>query len=80
MLINCFIKYANINVSEIAVTRKDKSKLNEIAETFAGIKIYENSVDVVRNAKYIFICTKTAEIRNVLKEIRQTISDDNHVI
>lgn len=80
MLINCFIKYANISVSEIVVTRKDKSKLNEIAETFAGIKTYENSADVVRNAKYIFICIKPAEFRNVLEEIRQSVSDNNHLV
>ena len=80
MLINCFIKYANVKVSEIAVTRKDKSKLNEISETFAGIKTYENSADVVRNAKYIFLCTRPVEIRNVLEEIKQSVSDDNHMI
>jgi pyrroline-5-carboxylate reductase len=80
MLINSLIKYADVSTSDIAVTRKDKNNLHEFNDIFKGINTFSTASDVVINSKQIFICTKPAEIKIVLEEIRHLVRDDNHII
>jgi pyrroline-5-carboxylate reductase len=58
MLIKAFIEYRQVRQEQIVVTRKDKSRLDEIKKTWPEISIAQDAVEVVRNAEYIFICVK----------------------
>lgn len=80
MLIKGLVEYADVKVSDIIVTRKDKNKFAEISTLFPGIKIGKTIVDVVNNANYIFLCIKPADVKNVLLEIKPYIRSDIHLI
>lgn len=79
MLINGLIKYSKVSPSAIFVTRKDKSRLNEIKETFNEVCILETCSDIAKSVDVIFICVKPMEIKSVLSEIAPFITS-KHIV
>ncbi len=80
MLMNAFIKSGRIRPDEIIVSTKTKSKLAEIKKRWENIHIAENNSEAARAAKYLFICVKPLEIKNILSEISINIEPGTHII
>ncbi|MBQ7450348.1 pyrroline-5-carboxylate reductase [bacterium] len=83
-------KMANAIISGCLASREfetDKifaSEINETARNTAkeklGIKIYDNNIDVVKNADVIVFCVKPFVIKDVLKEVAPFITEEKLVI
>jgi len=80
LLIRCLIEYSKIEPHDICITRKDKSRLNEITYAFSGVNVFENCSDIVKNSRIIFLCVRPSEIKGVLLELAPHITSDTHVI
>lgn len=73
MLIKGLIKSGQVRQEQIIVTRKDKSRLDEIKNTWPEISITQEIMEVIKKAEYIFICVKPLEYKNILNEIKPTL-------
>jgi len=80
MLLNGFISQGKISPENIIVSTKTKSKLNEIKNKWDKINITENNSDVAKKAKYIFICVKPRQVKEILNEIKDLFSEEKHII
>lgn len=80
MLIEGLIKSGQVRQEQIIVTRKDKSRLNEIKNTWPEINITQEVNEVVKKSEYIFICVKPLEFKNILNEIKPYIYPHHHII
>lgn len=80
MLVKEFINSGRLTQEQIIITRKDKSRLNEIKNLWPYINVTEHISQVVEEAQHIFICVKPSEYKSVLKEMRPYISSEQHII
>lgn len=80
MLLQGFIDSGAIAPEEIIVSTRTKSKLREVRSMWPGVRIADGNSDVARQAKYIFICVKPLEVKNVLQEIKGFLTPDSVVI
>lgn len=80
MLVKGVINSAKINQRDIIITRKNMNRLNEIKEEWPDINISSDVIDVVKHARYIFLCMKPSEFYDVLKEIKTVITPGKHII
>jgi pyrroline-5-carboxylate reductase len=80
MLIHSLIKYSKVSPGIICATRKDKTKLHEISDTFPGVKTYDTCREIAVNAHIVFLCVKPAEIKGVLLEIKPFIKSGTHIV
>jgi pyrroline-5-carboxylate reductase len=80
MLIKGVLKSGRLSPEQIIVTRKDKGRLAEIKDIWPNINIALEAVEVVKRAKYVFICVKPLEYKDVLNEIKPHILPEQHII
>ena len=80
MLIHGLLEYSHVEQSNICVTRKDKSKLSEISETYQGITVYDSCIDIVKNSTIVFLCVKPIEIKDILIDIKPFITEKTHIV
>ncbi len=80
MLVNTFISEKIFKEEEIIVSTRTKEKLKLLKEKYSNINIAEDNKEVVKKAKYIFICVKQIEVRGVLEEIRDFLNERSHII
>lgn len=80
MLINKFIEYGALRPEEIIVSTRTRSKLDEVKRRWNGINIAESNSEAAQKAKYLFICVKPLEVKNILEEIRHAVSQDVNII
>lgn len=80
MLIRGFIESGRVKQEHIVVTRKDKSRFDEIKKTWPEISIAQDVVEVVKNAECIFICVKPLEYMNILSEIKPFLYPHHHLV
>jgi len=79
MLVKGFINTGYVRQEQIIVTRKNKSRLDEIKSAWPNINTTEDVTEVVKKAKYIFLCVKPLEYENVLDDIKSYILPDSRV-
>jgi pyrroline-5-carboxylate reductase len=80
MLIRGLITNGQIRQEQIIVTRKNKERLGEIKEVWPEIKITDMVSKAAENSKYLFICVKPNEVKEILKELKQVLPSDLHII
>lgn len=80
MLAREFINSGAVSQEQIIITRKDKGRLGEVKEIWENANIAGHISEVIENAKYIFICVKPIEYKNVLEEIKPHISKEQHIV
>ncbi|MDR3085773.1 MAG: NAD(P)-binding domain-containing protein, partial [Christensenellaceae bacterium] len=80
MLISGLIRYAKVPAANIAVTRRDRSRLAEIGEAFPGVQTRERAAEIASAARSVFLCVKPAEVKAVLQEIGPVIGPNAQLI
>lgn len=80
MLLDGFITSGGINPDQIIVSTKTKSKLEIVKEKWNQINIAQDNIEVAKKAKYIFICVKPLEVKNVLSEIKDFTTPETNII
>jgi pyrroline-5-carboxylate reductase len=80
MLVESLIKSGRLSPDEIIVSTRTKSKLAKVKSCWDNIHIAEDNVEVARAAKYIFICVKPLEFKDILLEIKNYVGQDTNII
>jgi pyrroline-5-carboxylate reductase len=80
MLLNEFITSRGLKPDEIIVSTRTKNKLTTIKEKWDQINIAQDNAEVAKKAKYIFVCVKQPEVKNVLKELKNFTTSSTHII
>lgn len=76
MLLHGFISSNKLNQANLIISTKTKSKLNKLKIEFPNINMVDNNIEVINKAKYIFICVKPLDAKNILKEIKNNITNN----
>jgi pyrroline-5-carboxylate reductase len=80
MIINGLL-YANaVEIEDIIITSRTKSKLNKLILKYPQIEIAENNISLAEESDKIFLFVNTGEVKNVIDEIKDHISPDIHII
>jgi pyrroline-5-carboxylate reductase len=80
MLVSGIIRSGLVNQEQLIITRKDKSKLQIIKDTWPGVNIAESALKIARTSDYIFICVKPLEYKSIIEEIAPVINPKHHII
>jgi pyrroline-5-carboxylate reductase len=80
MLVKGFIKSGLVSQEQIYVTRKNKAKLDDVKHSWPGVNAEQSAADVVKNAKYIFLCVRPLELKEILQEIKSYAQPEQHII
>ncbi|GHU22772.1 pyrroline-5-carboxylate reductase 3 [Spirochaetia bacterium] len=80
MLLDKFIESKTIQESNIFISNRTFEKIINLNKTYSKLNICKNNIDVVKNAKILFICVKPLEIKNVLTEIVEYLGSNVHII
>ncbi|HEX3045741.1 MAG TPA: pyrroline-5-carboxylate reductase dimerization domain-containing protein [Bacillota bacterium] len=80
MLLEGFISSGGLNPDEVIVSTRTKSKLETIKRQWDLIHIGQDNREVAQKAKYIFICVKQSEVKNILGEIKGATTPATHLI
>ena len=80
MLIDRFLSMGKVNSSEIIVSSKSKTNTGTIRMDWDEINVVNDNVNVVKAAKYVFLCTEPSEAENLLKEIKDCVTEDTNII
>jgi len=79
MIASSILAKSFIKPDELIISSRTKSKIDPIKEKWKGIKISGNKT-VSQKAKYIFICVKPFEVKDVLDEIKSFVTADKHLV
>ena len=80
MLIDRFLTAGRFLSSEIIVSSENKTSSDPFQARWDEINVAIDNVHVVRAAKYVFLCAEPSEAENVLREIKDCITDDTNII
>ncbi|OYD07622.1 late competence protein ComER [Paludifilum halophilum] len=75
-LVEAFIRSGKLKPSDIIINNRTRSKADRLAETHPGLRIADNSRELVRETPLFFLCIKPGEFRPVLDEIRETVRSE----
>ncbi len=80
MLVKELIGSAKVRQEDIIVTRKNTDRLDEIKALWPDIIVTKDITELMKQAKYIFLCMKPKEYLSVLQDIRECITKKHHLI
>jgi pyrroline-5-carboxylate reductase len=80
MLVNSFIEYGALKPEDIIVSTRTRSKLDKLKARWEGIAIAENNMEAAQKAKYLFICVKPLDVKNILTEIHSSLTQDTNIV
>lgn len=80
MLVGSLIRSGRIRPEEMIVSTKTQSKLAGIQKLWTNIHVTGDNCEIARRAKYIFICVKPLQVKEILLEIKPCITPDTNII
>jgi len=79
-LLQSLLKYGAFSQKEVLVSTRTKEKIKGFISNFPNVTIMNSNTDLAGNSRTIFICVKTADVREVLLEIKPYLRPDSHLI
>jgi pyrroline-5-carboxylate reductase len=79
MLLNGFLSAGVLKAPEVVVATRTVNRLNGLKDRWE-VEIADDNKKLVEQCKYVFICVKPIEVKEVLSEILQHFRVDVHVI
>jgi pyrroline-5-carboxylate reductase len=80
MLIDSLLSAGKLNSSEIIVSNKNATKSDPVKNGWDEINVAIDNIHVVKTAKYVFLCTEPSEAEEVLKQIKDCVTEDTNII
>jgi pyrroline-5-carboxylate reductase len=82
MLLDRFLLAGVINAAQVIVSTlfQDRERLLEIKKKYSEIEIPRDNKELARRSKRIFICVRPFEVKEVLEEIVNCLSNNVHLI
>ena len=79
MIIEGFLSSEVVKPDEIIVSNRTKSKLDDIKKEYPEIEITDNNAYLAGKCHKIFIFVGTSAVKEVIKEIKDELSEDSHI-
>jgi len=80
ILIEAFIHSGAFNPEQIIASNRTISKVELLAQTYAGLQVARSNREVVTQSDIIFICVKPGEFKKVIDEIKEDVLPSQMVI
>ena len=80
MLVSALIMSGTLTPDEIIVSTRTKSKLDALKNQWSNINIARDNTEVAKQAKYIFVCVKALEMKDVILEIRSCLAPGSIIV
>ncbi|MGD8188983.1 late competence protein ComER [Brevibacillus ginsengisoli] len=80
ILIRSFITSRALSPEQIIAFNRTPSKALILSEEFPGLTVGQNNIDVVHKSRFLFLCMKPFEYRNVLEQIQPHLTNQHTVI
>lgn len=80
MLLKGFINNKSVEESDIYISIRSKDKIDMIKSKYKNVNIILNNSDVAKYADILFVCVKPMDFKNVLKEVKENIKKETHII
>lgn len=80
MLIDRFLVAGKVDSSEIIVSNGSRTNSDPIRSDLKNINVAIDNINVVKAAKYVFLCAEPSEVEYVLREIKDCITDNTNII
>jgi pyrroline-5-carboxylate reductase len=80
MIIRGILSMGVLTESDIIITTRTLGKLEELQESYPGVEIAPNNNTVARKSAKIFLFVNTGDVKGVLKEIKNHIDINTHII
>jgi len=80
MLVNGFLSAKVLKQEDIVVSNRTFSKIEGLAQRWAGISLTSDNRKVVKECEGVFVCVKPFDVLPVLHEIKNELSEKTHLI
>ena len=80
MFIDRFISSGKATEDDIIVSTRTKSKLETLKSKWPNVVIAEDNMEVAKRAKYVFLCVKPYQVKEILEEIKGVVTAQTHII
>lgn len=80
VILNGFISSETIKPDNVIISTRTISKLSEIKDLYPEIEIAQNNCETASKSDILFIFVGTSQVRPVIEEIKNFLSEDSHLI
>jgi pyrroline-5-carboxylate reductase len=80
MIIRRILYSGILDESNIVITTRTLSKLNQLQESHPLVEIAPDNATVARKSQKIFIFVNTGEVKGLIEEIKDYLTDKTHII
>jgi competence protein ComER len=80
ILIEAFIRSGALKPEEIIAANRTRDKAVQLAERYPGLQAALSNIDVALQSQIIFLCVKPHEFKNVIDDIKGTLTADQIVV
>lgn len=79
-MLNALLKAGSMPEDEIMVFTRTKEKLKPLLADYPKVEVAKDSSEIGSKCRRVFICTGTAEVKQVLVQLAERLPEDAHVI
>lgn len=80
ILIESFIQSGALHPYEIIASNRTPGKIDRLTESFDGLKKAASNIEVVQLSQIVFLCVKPLEYKNVIAEIKPSLSASQIIV
>jgi len=80
MLTNGLITSRSISQEDIYISSRTLSKVETFLKQYSGINVCNNNFDVAKNCDIVFLCTPPNQIKQVLLDIKEYVTDNKYIV
>lgn len=80
VMLQSLLSMKAIRSDQVVISTRTKNKLSDLKAKYPDIEIEDNSCEVARKSSTLFLCVGTGQVKSVLTEIADVLSDDMHLV
>jgi pyrroline-5-carboxylate reductase len=80
VLLNSLLSTKAVQPCQVIISTRTRSKLDKLKAVYQDIEIVGSNRDVAQKSSTLFLCVGTAQVKSVLMEIRDVLSNKIHLI
>lgn len=80
VILDGFLLSGVLKPYEVVVSTRTRSKLNDLKDTYPEIEIANDNSSIVLKSNLLFLFIGTSDVKGVLKEINELISENTHKV
>jgi pyrroline-5-carboxylate reductase len=80
VILNGFLDSGILKPFNVTVSTRTRSKLTELEKIYPEIEIADDNIQTAQNSDIIFLFTGTSEVKNVIEEVKNYLSEETHIV